>query len=321
MKNIIVSRKINKAIFALRENSPKIFLVSGLIAGGACIVVTVRQTLKASTKIDKMKNDISAIKETVGKEYYEEDTEVEPGVPAMQVYTEDDAKSDSIIVYRNFIIDMAKLYAPVAGLGAMAVFMLLKSFGIMSARYVATAAALTSVEKAFGDYRERVKERYGEETEDDIFHGVRTVKIEGTRIDENGKEKKFKETVDVVDPEAVINDIYTRLITTSNPCFDENIDYMRNVLNAQQNLANDILRAKGFITLNEVCKMFMLEENAAGMVVGWINDEDNEEGDNKVELKVKRVNIINDDGITTSPAYSISFNVDGNIYKRLAASY
>lgn len=321
MKNVIVSRKVNKMIFALKENSPKIFLFSGLIAGGACVVVTVRQTLKASKKIDKMREDISAVKEMVGKEYYEEDAEIKPDVPAMQVYTEDDAKSDSIIVYRNFIIDMAKLYIPVAGLGAASVFMILKSFGIMGARYAATAAALTSVETAFSDYRNRVKERYGEETESDIFHGVRTVKIEGTRVDENGKEKKFKEQVDVVDPEYIINNIYTRLITPANPCYDSNIDYMTNTLNIQQNLANDILRAKGFITLNEVCRMLRLEENSPGMVVGWIFDDDNVEGDNKIEFSVKRVNVIDKDGVTTSPAYSIVFNVEGNIYKRLAEHY
>ena len=321
MKKLVMSRKLNMMAFALKENSPKIFLISGIVAGGGCVVFAIRQTLKASKKIDKMKADISTIKETIGKEYYEEDSEVKADISATQIYTEEDAKNDSVIVYRDFVIDMAKLYAPVAGLGVLSLFMILKAYGIVNGRYIATAAALASAEKAFGDYRQRVRDRYGDEVENDILHGVKTVKIEGTRVDENGKEKKFKETVDLVDPDEVANDIYTRLITRSNACWDESVDYMVNLFNAQQKYANDVLQARGFLTLNEAYKLFCLEENAAGMVVGWIYSDDNEEGDNKVEFNVKRVNILDRDGVTVIPAYSISFNVDGNIYKRLAENY
>ncbi len=315
MKKMIVSRKLNAIGFALKENSSKICLVGGLIAGGACIVMSVRQTLKASKRIDQMHDDISEIEEAVGKEYFQEDNDPESENSTTLVYTEEDARSDSIIVHRSFIVDIAKLYAPVAGLGVLSVLLILKSYGIAKARYVATAAALASVEKAFGEYRDRVRERYGDETENDIFHGVKQLEIE--EVDENGKETKS--TVDCVDPDT--ESVYTRLIRHTNPIFDPNLDFMANVCNIQQKLANDILISKGFLTLNEVYRLFNLEQTPSGMVFGWIYDDDNEIGDNMVEFDVKRVCILADDGKSVVPAYSISFNADGNIYKRLTAKY
>lgn len=319
MKKLVLPRRINMLVFGVKKRAPQLFLAGGLATGGACVVVGIIQTLKASKKIDQMHNDISEIEEAVGKQYYEHDEETGEVSSELSVYTEEDAKNDSVIVYRNFILDMGKLYAPVVGLGVTSVLMILKSYGIMSARYIATAAALTSVEKAFGDYRQRVRDRYGNETENDIFHGVRRITLEGTKADENGKEKKFKEEMDVVEVDS--EDFYTRLLMPGNPHYEDNIDYMAAVLNAQQSLANDRLRARGWLTLNEARRLVGLDEDATGMVVGWIYNEDNEDGDNKIEFHVKRVNVLGKDGSSVTPAYSISFNVDGNIYTRLAENY
>ena len=86
-------------------------------------------------------------------------------------------------------------------------------------------------------------------------------------------------------------------------------------LNCQQNLANEILKQKGEITLNEVYDMLDFERTEAGMVIGWIYDKHQPFGENKVEFKIKRVHIPNENGVGYSLGYAIDFNVDGNIYQ------
>lgn len=308
MDKLAVNRKLNSVLFCLKKNSPQIFLAAGIASGVGCVVLACVQTYKASKKIDNMKNDIYDIKDAVDKEYRTEEGEV-------ATYTEEDAKDDSIIVYRQFTIDMIKLYAPVVGFGALSIACVLKSYGIMSARNVALTAAYVSVERSFKEYRERVKKRYGEEEENDIFLGIE--KVKSAIFDEDGKEvSEMVEMSNVID-----GDIYTKVITYKNNCYIENIDYMTNFLNIQQNLLNDLLRKRGYLSLNDAYNRFDFEPTNAGLVVGWIFEEGNTEGDNLVQLTAKKVSVLDSDGVTVIPGYAITFNVDGNIYERLAAKY
>ena len=52
------------------------------------------------------------------------------------------------------------------------------------------------------------------------------------------------------------------------------------------------------------------------MVVGWVFDENNEDGDNFIEFNVRKVYIPNEYG-EEELAYAIDFNVDGNIYNKM----
>ena len=59
-----------------------------------------------------------------------------------------------------------------------------------------------------------------------------------------------------------------------------------------------------------------MEKTKAGMVVGWVFDENNEDGDNFIEFNVRKVYIPNEYG-EEELAYAIDFNVDGNIYNKM----
>ena len=71
------------------------------------------------------------------------------------------------------------------------------------------------------------------------------------------------------------------------------------------------LKAKGVLTLNEVRDALGMEPTKAGMVVGWIYDEQNPNGDNRVEIYTHEVF---KDG---EKVLLIDFNCDGNVYNNM----
>ena len=86
-------------------------------------------------------------------------------------------------------------------------------------------------------------------------------------------------------------------------------------LKDQQRYANDLLKSKGCLFLNEVYEMIGLPRTKAGQVVGWIYDEKHPVGDNFVDFGIydlyneKKRDFVN--GYERS--ILLDFNVDGDI--------
>lgn len=103
-----------------------------------------------------------------------------------------------------------------------------------------------------------------------------------------------------------------------NSCFGwtKNPEYNLAFLKAQQNYANELLRAKGHLFLNDVYKKLGIKETTVGQVVGWIYDEKNIVGDNFVDFGL--TNTYNADFINgNTPDALLDFNVDGWILDRI----
>ena len=84
----------------------------------------------------------------------------------------------------------------------------------------------------------------------------------------------------------------------------------------QQEYANEKLKAKGFLFLNEVYEMLGMPRTKAGQMVGWAYDKDNQTGDNFVDFGLyapHNANFIN--GYERSVL--LDFNVDGDILDRI----
>ena len=83
----------------------------------------------------------------------------------------------------------------------------------------------------------------------------------------------------------------------------------------QQNYANDLLKSKGHLFLNEVYDMIGIPRTKAGQVVGWIYDEKNPVGDNFVDFGI--IDIHKERNRAFMNGYEknvlLDFNVDGNI--------
>lgn len=292
-----VGGTVNKIGFSLKKHSPEILVVSGVIGAVASTVMACKATLKVNDILEEHKETMDKI--------YEAPTD-DP-----QVYSEDDKKKDTVIVYTQTAVKLVKLYGPAVILGTLSVSSILASNNILRKRNAALAAAYAAIDRSFTEYRNRVVERFGEEVDHQLRYNVKAQEIEETVVDEKGKEKKVKKTVEVADPNT--ESIYQKYFTRTNPNWENDSDFVETFLRMQQNYANDLLRANGHLTLNKVYDMLGFQDTKAGMVVGWVYDLDHPNGDNYVEFNVKKVHLPNERG-GLEEVYAIDFNVDGNIY-------
>ena len=86
-------------------------------------------------------------------------------------------------------------------------------------------------------------------------------------------------------------------------------------LRRQQDYANEKLRSKGHLFLNEVYDMLGIHRTKAGNVVGWIYDEKNPVGDNYVDFGIYDIHKEQNRDFVNGIERSIllDFNVDGPI--------
>lgn len=308
-KNTIMNKiasSCNKTFFQLKKHSPEILVVAG-VAG---TVVSAVMACKATTKISDILNESKETIETIH--------EAQNNEALAEKYPENMARRDLAIVYIQTGAKLGKLYAPSVILGTLSITSILASNNILRKRNVALAAAYATVDKGFKEYRNRVIEKFGEEVDQQLKHGVVAEKIEETITDEEGKKKKVKKTIGV----SGISDYgeYAVYFDKSSPYFEGNDDYDMMFLRAQQNYANDLLRARGYLTLNEVLDGLgipgtqMLRK--AGMVVGWKYEKDNQFGDNDVCFDIYSTYRRREDG-NVEPCIILDFNVEGSIYDRM----
>jgi hypothetical protein len=87
----------------------------------------------------------------------------------------------------------------------------------------------------------------------------------------------------------------------------------------QQNFANDRLRAKGHLLLNDVYDSLGLPRTAAGCVVGWVKGGNGQTtaGDGYVDFGLfdPETQEIRDFFRGDNGALWLDFNVDGEVYK------
>jgi hypothetical protein len=307
MKKMVerTSIMMNKVKFNAKKHSPKIFMAVGVVGVLASTVMACKATLKAPTIIEEFKEE----RETLEKAK----NAVEEGKIEESEYTENDYKKDLTIVYAKTGFKFIKNYALAVALGGLSIASIVMSHKILSKRNIALAAAYTTVDKGFKDYRNRVIERFGAEVDKELKYNIKAKEIEETVVNKKGKEETVKKTVNVVD----INEYsdYARFFDEGNPNWDKNPEYNLTFLNAQQSYANDLLRARGYLFLNEVYKMIGMEPSVAGQVVGWTYDPDNNNTDSYVDFGIfNGSRAVNRDFVNGyEPVILLDFNVEGNI--------
>lgn len=300
MKKEIISN-IKKMKFKLNKKSPEILIVAGTIGVVVSAVMACRATTKLNGILEKSKQDIQTIHECSEREELKEQ------------YSQNDAKKDLTIIYTQTGIRLVKLYAPSILLGTLSISGILASNNILRKRNVALATAYATVDKGFKEYRSRVVERFGQEVDKELKYDIKAKKIEETIADDSGKEKKVKKTVNVVGIDGYSD--YARFFDESSRNWENNPEYNLMFLRAQQNYANDKLKADGFLFLNDVYEMLDIPKTKAGQMVGWVYNKDNAVGDNYVDFGIFDVyRETNRDFVNGyENVILLDFNVDGNI--------
>ena len=296
-----LTRTLNRTGLKIKKHSPEILLATGTVGIVASTVMACKATLKVEEIVDEAKEKIDTIHQVSAN-------------PAMaEKYSEEDGKKDLAIVYTQTAVKFIKLYGPSVTIGVASLACMIGSNRILNKRNAALAAAYAAVDKSFKEYRGRVIERFGKQMDRELRYNIKAQEIEETTVDANGKETVTKKTVDVMDPNSYSQ--YAIVFDDSNEGWDPDPERSKYFLIQQQNWANERLKSRGHLFLNEVYDMLGAKRTKAGAQVGWIYDEKNCEGDNFVDFGIfdtnspKARDFVN--GI--EKVIVLDFNVDGYI--------
>lgn len=286
-----LSVKVARSAFAAHQNSPRFLFAAGVVGVSCSTVLACRATLKLSDVLEEAKNDLliaNSLKDEDGEQYV-------------------DRKKDVARIYAQSVLKVGTLYAPAVIIGGASIVALTKSHSILTHRNAGLMAAYAALDRGFGEYRGRVIEKYGEGQDREFRYASEEVDI----VDEKGK-KKVVTQVALGDGRS----IYARFFDASSPSWNTETTYNFEFLRATQNHANDLLRMRGHLFLNEVYDILGLERSQAGAVVGWVWGNPN--GDNYVDFGCFSDNDGFFDWVRRHDnTILLDFNVDGVIYDQL----
>ena len=296
-----MTRSLNRLGLKLKKHSPEILVAAGVVGTVTSTVMACRATTKIDTILAETKENIEKTKNYVGDHGYSEK------------YTEADYKKDLTIFYAKGGLELVKLYAPSVALGTLSITAILSGHNILRKRNVALAAAYATVDKSFKEYRGRVIERFGKELDKEMKYNIKAKEIEEIVKKEDGTETVEKKIVNTADPN-VYSD-YARFFDDGCSGWTKDPEYNLMFLKNQQRYANDRLKTKGSLFLNEVYDMLGIPRTKAGACVGWIYDEKNPVGDNFVDFGI--YDLYNEKARDFVNGYErtilLDFNVDGDI--------
>ena len=280
-KNAIVektSRTLCKAGLKLKKHSPEILVVGGVVGLVTSGVMACKATTKLSAILDDSKEQIELFdKVAANPEMVKEE------------YTVEDAEKDKKIVKVQTAVKVAKLYAPSIAVGVVSIGAIFASNNIMRKRNVALGAAYATVDRAFKDYRNRVVDRFGEELDKELRYNLKTKEVKETVEDENGKKKTVKRNIKYMD--SAMPSEFAVIYDDGCAGWTKDPEDNKFFLIQQQRYANERLKRRGYLSLNEVYELLGFPSTKAGQVVGWLYDckDPNYKGDNFVDFGLYNV--------------------------------
>lgn len=293
VKNVVTTIG-GKPLLMARKYSPEALLVGGIVLGIACTVTAVRSTMEANDILEETQRNVDAIRADTSLSSKEQTKELASG-------------------YLHGLKRLGKCYGPSIALGTISVTCLLGSHGIMHGRTTALAGAYELLSNGFDEYRARVVEEFGEDTDKRLRYGIQeTEYIREEENPETGRKRKVKEKA-IVGAEP---SIYARYFDECSREWRKTPEYNLTFLRHQQNYANDMLISRGHVFLNEVYDMLGFPRTSAGAIVGWVLDESSTNTDNRIDFGIYDINREETHDFVNGYNRSIllDFNVDGPIY-------
>lgn len=294
IKNKVTS-KVGRQILIAQKNSPGVLFAVGAVGVGATVVLACRATLKMEEVLAEAEKNQQQIFNAQALE--------------TEDYSEDDAQKDRVNNRVQTAVKITKLYAPAAILGIISIGALTGSHVLLTRRNVALTAAYAALDKGFKEYRERVVSELGKEKDEEFRYGM--VEREIAVDTDEGVAVKTVKTFGKSNGRS----IYARIFDEYSQNWDPTKSYNQMFIQAQQNYANDKLRATGHLFLNEVYDMLGLPRSKEGAVVGWVKGN----GDNYVDFGVFNGNTFMGQQFVNGDEKSIwlDFNVDGVVWDKI----
>lgn len=284
-----ITRVGGRLLLKAQKFSPEICAGVGVVGIVAGVVMCCNATLKVNDILDESAEVHNKI-ERVHATHSEEE------------YSEKDYKRD---LWLNKVQTGGKLiraYAPSIAVIGLGIGFMLGGQGILKKRNAALVAAYKGLEKKLEEYQENVESLLKKTSSDESIEIVRT------RTDEDGK--SVIESCLVKSP--LYMSQYAVCFDECNPHWEHNPILNKNFVMCQQNWANDRLKARGHLFLNEVYDMLGFPHTKAGAVVGWVLGN----GDDIVDFGLYSFDDIAKDAFLNGeePSVWLDFNVDGVIY-------
>ena len=298
-----ITRAFGKTKLFATKHSPEILLVAGTVTVIGGVIAACKETLVLDDILDEHNETINKIQNAL------EDTQ-------LTAYGENEAKHDRIVTYTHTVGSIALNFAPAVGLIGAGFTMIFASYGIMHKRQVAIVAAYNALMTDFKNYRERIRQKLGDEAELAIYNGLEDVTPDEAKQSANKDVKAGdKKVVDTG------NDIYRGIFKKGNLYWSPIDDYNFTFLHCQEDTANRWLAQNGHLVLNEVRSMLGLKDTKAGAVTGWTYDEHNPD---KIRFNVMPSWLNTATGETSTTyeegwerCFVLDFNVDGIILDKL----
>lgn len=262
------SQILLKSKMGLKKHSPEILTAAGIITGITAAIIACKQTVKATEIIQDARKSLSDIDEVKNLAKNGEAT-----------YTDEDEANDRKTVAIQTTVDIAKTYALPVGLGILSITCILASNHILRKRNAALAAAFSALSTDFINYRKRVIEKYGKETDFMLKNGLEKQLVAHKIVDPETGEVK-EEQKEVLTYEGNKLSQYARIFDeVESTQWTPSADHNRAFLLMEQNFFNERIKTRGYIFLNEVYERLGFRPTKAGSIVGWVyrpNDPDYE---------------------------------------------
>ena len=292
------SRFVKKAGLHLKQHSPEILLIGGVVGGVVSTVMACKASTKVNDVIEEAKENLEIIREA----------DVD----------EKDAVKAKAAVYIQTGGKLVKLYGPSVALGTASVVSVLASNNILRKRVVAHASVAAAATNSLKEYRDRVVDRFGEDLDKELLYNIKPTEIEEKIVNDEGEEETVKKTVNAVDPRtAKIASPFSVFFDETCPCWHRNAEYNKNFLLQQQRYANEKLVSQGHLFVNEVYDMIGVPRTEAGQIYGWVHRPDDPNFENYVDFGL--INLHDKDARLFINGHEqsvlLDFNPDGDVFK------
>lgn len=269
----------------LKEKSPEILMVVGVVTGGAAIVSAVFAGRKLDMLLSDHEDRVEAAKAevVVDPECIDQNGEFLPDVDVEKAYITRTKKEINRAVRHEYGVTLIrgfKLFALPGGLFAVSMGSFVAVKNIQGGMINALTGAYTSLQEYCRAYEQRNIELNGEESHRMCKYGYKEVDVEEEDPD-NGETYKVKKKVPLTAEEVEKNmqledygftDHYIVFCKESSPSWDERSSYNVNLIERVRDYIEDLVHVRGWAVLNDVYDCLGMKRTKEGMLQGWVKN-------------------------------------------------
>lgn len=301
----------------VKFRGPELLIGAGVVGLVGAAVVAVRRGVRwHSAAKAEILHDLETIKKAEGSPQY----------------TREDKVRDYAQVIGKGVWSFTQIYGPSVAVGAASVVSILAGTGILKGRLAAMTSAAATAQAALDRYRQRVREKLGDDTDAEFAHEVVSRK---TKLKHEDGTKETQVTYHLVPSsgEWMPASPYSRLWDESALEWSPNRELQYLTLRSLENHFNRELDVRGVVFLNDVYKALGLPMSKDAALVGWIKDYEKP----KMAKLASELGRVPGDGVISFGVFEnespsaraylagdddrvvLDFNVDGVIYDLIPA--